>query len=192
MGPLASAEALADVQRGMQQLLQVAEPITGGPQKAAPQGYFVAPTLLRAKDVGAAVLHSLEVFGPCATLLEYDGSADEAVALCNRGGGSLVASVYTDDREFAERVTLGLAPWHGRVWIGGEKVVGQALGPGAVLPQSIHGGPGRAGGGEELGGLRGLTLYMQRTAVQGYQGLVARAFGPAQAAGQGGPGTAQS
>lgn len=192
MGPLASAEALSDVQRGMQQLLKVTDAITGGPTRSQPAGYFVAPTLLRAKDAGAEVLHSLEVFGPCATLIEYGGGAAEAVALCNRGGGSLVASVYTDDREFAEQVTLGIAPWHGRVWIGGEKVVGQALGPGAVLPQSVHGGPGRAGGGEELGGLRGLSLYMQRTAVQGYQGLVARAFGPSAAAGEpGATGTAQ-
>jgi 3,4-dehydroadipyl-CoA semialdehyde dehydrogenase len=177
MGPVASAQALKDVRAGMQKLQQVAETLTGGPGRVGDKGYFVAPTLLRATDPGAEVLHSLEVFGPCATLIGFSGKPDEAAALCNRGGGALVASLYSDDRGFVEAVTHGIAPWHGRVWIGGEKVVGQAPGPGAVLPQSIHGGPGRAGGGEELGGLRGLSCYLQRTAVQGHQGLVARAFG---------------
>ena len=97
--------------------------------------------------------------------------------LCNRGGGCLVASVYSDDKKFVAPVVHGIAPWHGRVWLGSEKTHGQALGPGAVLPQTIHGGPGRAGGGEELGGLRGLSLYMQRTALQGDRAVLQRQFG---------------
>jgi oxepin-CoA hydrolase/3-oxo-5,6-dehydrosuberyl-CoA semialdehyde dehydrogenase len=140
-------------------------------------GYFVAPTLLHAKDAQAEVLHSLEVFGPCATIIPYSGDAADAVGLVNRGGGGLVSSVYSDDRTFVEQVVLGIAPWHGRVWLGSEKTQGQALGPGAVLPHTIHGGPGRAGGGEELGGLRGLAFYLQRTAVQGDRAVVGRAFG---------------
>lgn len=177
MGPVASAEALRDVRAGMQRLLGVAEAVLGGAEPIRDQGWFVAPTLLAAKDAGAQVLHELEVFGPCATTIGYGGDAAEVAALCNRGGGGLVASVYSDDRAFVERVVTGIQPWHGRVWLGSEKTQGQALGPGAVLPQSIHGGPGRAGGGEELGALRGLTFYLQRTAIQGDRAVVGRLFG---------------
>lgn len=177
MGPVASAEALRDVRAGMQKLLGAAEAVLGGPSPVAPKGYFVAPTLLRAKNASADVLHALEVFGPCATLLPYSGDAAEAAALCNRGGGGLVASVYSDERAFVEPLVHAIAPWHGRVWLGSSKTQGQALPPGAVLPASIHGGPGRAGGGEELGGLRGLAFYQQRTAIQGDYQIVARAFG---------------
>jgi oxepin-CoA hydrolase/3-oxo-5,6-dehydrosuberyl-CoA semialdehyde dehydrogenase len=177
MGPVASAEQLKDVRGGMQKLQAVSDTVLGGPQAMADKGYFVTPTLLRAKDAAAPVLHELEVFGPCATLIPFGGGVDEAVELVNRGGGGLVASAYSDDRSFVENLVLGIAPWHGRIWLGSEKTHGQALGPGAVLPASIHGGPGRAGGGEELGGLRGLMPYLQRTAVQGDRAVVDRAFG---------------
>jgi oxepin-CoA hydrolase/3-oxo-5,6-dehydrosuberyl-CoA semialdehyde dehydrogenase len=177
MGPVASAEALRDVRAGMQKLQAVSETVLGGSHAIADKGYFVAPTLLRARDAHAPVLHELEVFGPCATVIAYDGSGAQAVDLVNRGGGGLVASIYSDDREFVEQVVTGIAPWHGRVWLGSEKTHGQALGPGAVLPATIHGGPGRAGGGEELGGLRGLMPYLQRTAIQGDRAVVDRGFG---------------
>lgn len=177
MGPVASEEQLADVRKGIGQLQAVAKLLTGGSGKLHDRGYFVAPTLLLAERADAEVLHELEVFGPCATVIPYDGHAATAVELCNRGGGGLVASVYSDDRAFVEAVVLGIAPWHGRVWLGSEKTMGQALGPGAVLPHTIHGGPGRAGGGEELGGLRGLAPYLQRTAVQGDRAVIAKAFG---------------
>ncbi|MGC6488254.1 MAG: aldehyde dehydrogenase family protein, partial [Planctomycetota bacterium] len=137
----------------------------------------VQPTLLQARANDEKVLHELEVFGPCATILPYDGGAAEAVALVNRAGGCLVSSVYSDDKSFVTDVVGGIAPWHGRVWVGSEKTMGQALGPGAVLPAAVHGGPGRAGGGEELGGMRGLHPYLQRTAVQGDRSIVGRAFG---------------
>ncbi len=177
MGPVASAEQLRDVRSGIDRLAAVSDVVLGGSQAMDGPGYFVRPTLLRAKDAGAAILHELEVFGPCATVLPYSGTALEAVELCNRGGGGLVASGYSDDRAFVEQLVLGIAPWHGRVWLGSEKTQGQALGPGAVLPGTIHGGPGRAGGGEELGGLRGLHPYLQRTAVQGDRAVVGRLFG---------------
>ncbi len=177
MGPVASAEALGTVRTGMQHLLAVTEVLCGGPSPMTERGYFVAPTLLRARDAGAEVLHALEVFGPCATLLPYDGTAASAAMLANRGGGGLVASLYSDDRDFLDEAVQTMAPWHGRLWIGSEKTQGQALGPGAVLPGTIHGGPGRAGGGEELGALRGLQLYMQRTAVQGDRALLGKVLG---------------
>ncbi|MFN7591440.1 MAG: 3,4-dehydroadipyl-CoA semialdehyde dehydrogenase [Planctomycetota bacterium] len=182
MGPVASSEQLRDVRAGMQKLQAVSDTVLGGPAPMADKGYFVGPTLLRAKDAEAAVLHELEVFGPCATIVPYDGSVERAIELCNRGGGGLVASAYSDDRAFVEQLVLGIAPWHGRIWLGSEKTMNQATPPGAVLPATIHGGPGRAGGGEELGGLRGLHPYMQRTAVQGDRAVVAKAFG-AEAAG---------
>lgn len=180
MGPVASAEQLRDVRAGILRLAAVSDTVLGGPQAVGDKGYFVTPTLLRARSADAAVLHELEVFGPCATLLPYGGDAEAAVELCNRGGGGLVASCYSDDRAFVETLVAGIAPWHGRIWLGSEKTLGQALGPGAVLPATIHGGPGRAGGGEELGGLRGLHPYMQRTAVQGDRAVVDRGFGRGQ------------
>ena len=177
MGPVASRDQLRDVRAGIDRLAAVGDVVVGGSQPMAGPGYFVAPTLVRARDAAADVIHELEVFGPCATIVPYGGDVGAAVELCNRGGGGLVASAYSDDRAFVESLVQGIAPWHGRVWLGSEKTHGQAMRPGAVLPASIHGGPGRAGGGEELGGLRGLHPYLQRTAVQGDRAVVARAFG---------------
>ena len=177
MGPVASKQQLDDVRSGIQHLQEHCETLLGGPDAMPGPGYFVQPTLLQARDSGADTLHELEVFGPCATILPYDGKAATAAELANRGGGSLVASCYSDDKQFVRDVVQGIAPWHGRVWIGSEKTDGHALGPGAVLPGAVHGGPGRAGGGEELGGLRGLSPYLQRTAVQGDRAVVGRQFG---------------
>jgi oxepin-CoA hydrolase/3-oxo-5,6-dehydrosuberyl-CoA semialdehyde dehydrogenase len=177
MGPVASKDQLGDVRSGIEKLAAVGDIVLGGPGPMPGPGYFVQPTLLRARSADAAVVHELEVFGPCATIVPYSGDAVAAIELCNRGGGGLVASVYSDDRAFVEAIVPGIAPWHGRIWLGSEKTHGQAMGPGAVLPATIHGGPGRAGGGEELGGLRGLMPYLQRTAVQGDRAVVARAFG---------------
>ena len=180
MGPVASKAQFADVRAGIDKLREVAEVVTGGSEPGSDKGYFVRPTLLCAKDGEPAILHELEVFGPCATVIPYSGKAEDAIELCNRGDGSLVASVYSDDKKFVSRVVHGIAPWHGRVWLGSEKTMGQALGPGAVLPGTIHGGPGRAGGGEELGGLRGLMPYLQRTALQGDRAVLTRIFGSAE------------
>ncbi|MFO1078848.1 MAG: 3,4-dehydroadipyl-CoA semialdehyde dehydrogenase [Planctomycetota bacterium] len=177
MGPVASQEQLRDVRVGIDRLSTVADTVTGGSAPRPGAGYFVSPTLLRARDAGAAVLHELEVFGPCATVIPYGGETAAVIDLVNRAGGCLVSSVYSDDRAFVTEVVHGIAPWHGRIWLGSEKTHGQALGPGAVLPASVHGGPGRAGGGEELGGLRGLMPYLQRTALQGDRAVVARSFG---------------
>ncbi len=177
MGPVASESQLKDVRAGIDAIAAVSDTALGGSDPIADTGCFVAPTLLVAKDANSDIIHSDEVFGPCATILPYSGDAKDAIALTNRGGGGLVASVYSNDKKWATEVTLGIAPWHGRVCLGSDKVASLAMPPGMVLPQMVHGGPGRAGGGEELGGLRGLDFYMQRTAIQGDQAVLTREFG---------------
>jgi len=183
MGPLATKQQHRDVQAGIQQLAAAGRLVygDGGPGtlegEGLENGYFVGPTLLEVDGPGAGVVHDLEVFGPVQTLIPYDGSAAEAVASVALGRGSLVSSVYTDDKDFASDMILGLAPYNGRLHLGGRKVAEHSPGPGTVLPQMVHGGPGRAGGGEELGGERGLGFYLQRTAVQGLKPLIERIAG---------------
>src|SRR5207302_1851567 len=113
-----------------------------------------------------------EVFGPVATAGTFDGSAAAAADLVCRGGGSLVASCYSDDRAFIEELVLGAAAESGRIFVGSAKIAGQATPPGMVLPTLVHGGPGGAGGGEELGGVRGLSFYCQRTALHGDKAIL--------------------
>ena len=137
------------------------------------EGAFVAPTLLRVPADHPQV-HQTEVFGPVCSVVSYSGDPEEAVELVTRGDGGLVCSVYSDDTAWSQTVVLGVAPWHGRVHWGSRKVAAQSPGPGTVLPSLVHGGPGRAGGGEELGGRRGLSFYMQRTAIQADRGLLGR------------------
>jgi 3,4-dehydroadipyl-CoA semialdehyde dehydrogenase len=173
VGPLATASQLRDIRAGIERLAKEASFVVGNePIKpsgvAEGKGYFVAPTLLQCADPESAkAVHEHEVFGPCATIVPYDGSSARAVDLVARGAGMLVGSVYSDDRAFVTDMVLGLAPYHGRLYFGSEKIADQTAGPGTVLPASIHGGPGRAGGGEELGGQRGLALYSHRVAIQG-------------------------
>ena len=178
MGPLASASQLRDVRAGIDKLAEHAAIACGGTKPLREKGYFVAPTLLVADNADAAIFHDEEVFGPVATLMPYDGTAAKAAAIINRGQGGLVSSVYSDDQAWIEDAVFEMAPWHGRLWIGSQKMAEQSIPPGTVLPAMVHGGPGRAGGGEELGGLRGCTFYMQRTALQGFKGQLAGPFGP--------------
>src|SRR5262249_30254943 len=116
MGPVATAQQLADVRAGIAALAKEAEILCGGAAPVHAKGYFVGPTLLRAKNAEARVFHELEVFGPVTTLLPYSGKAEDAVRLVNLGGGGLVASVYSNDKAWSDEVVLGIAPWHGRVW----------------------------------------------------------------------------
>lgn len=183
VGPLASKAQLDDVQDGIRKLAEVAEIVHGeiGPGELtdlpAGKGYFQQPVLLQANDPEkAAIVHEHEVFGPVATLMPYNGEAAEAARLVCLGGGGLVASVYTDKRDFAADCMVEMAPSNGRLTFGSKKIAEHAYGPGMVLPQLVHGGPGRAGSGEELGGLRGMALYMQRTAIQGDEPMLARLF----------------
>jgi oxepin-CoA hydrolase/3-oxo-5,6-dehydrosuberyl-CoA semialdehyde dehydrogenase len=144
----------------------------------AGKGFFVSPTLVEV-DAGAAAptVHSREVFGPVATVVPYSGQPDDAAEIVSRGGGGLVSSVYSEDTAFTADVVLGLAPFHGRVFLGSAKIAEASPGPGTVLPLLVHGGPGRAGGGEELGGLRGLAFYMQRVALEGSRPVIDRVTG---------------
>jgi oxepin-CoA hydrolase/3-oxo-5,6-dehydrosuberyl-CoA semialdehyde dehydrogenase len=181
MGPLATAGQLDEACRGVALLAREARVVHGsgrridGVGNPAGKGFFFGVTLLSTDDpAAAAAVHAHEVFGPVATMMPYDGSAEEAARLVAAGGGTLVTSVYSDDRDFLRRyLALGGAAT-GRLYVGSDKVAAQLPGSGVALPQLVHGGPGRAGGGTELGGLRGLELYLQRVAVSGDRALVER------------------
>lgn len=178
VGPLSTASQHREVQAGMATLAAQFETFAAYQGELPSAGYFVAPTLFHT-DLGveAPFVHQHEVFGPVATVLSWPGSAAEAARIVAAGGGGLVASVYSDDPGWAGELIGEIAPWHGRVYWGSKRVADQGVGPGTVLPAFVHGGPGKAGGGEELGGLRGLRFYQQRTAVQGDRGLLERALG---------------
>ena len=170
MGALASLGQRDEVRKAIEALRSSADVVFGNPDDVevvgadAERGAFLSPVLLRARP-GAVEPHEVEPFGPVSTVLTY-GSTEEAVALAARGKGSLVASVVTHDPEVARAVTLGLAPWHGRVLLLDRDDAAESTGHGSPLPTLVHGGPGRAGGGEELGGIRGVLHHMQRTAIQ--------------------------
>jgi oxepin-CoA hydrolase/3-oxo-5,6-dehydrosuberyl-CoA semialdehyde dehydrogenase len=179
MGPLATAQQLEDSLRGIGELRQAARLVHGSGERAegagapAGKGFFVAPTLLETADAyHAGPVHTREVFAPVATLLSYDGSAAAAAEIAALGGGTLVTSAYTDDAAWAGEFVARGGGGTGRVYLGSESSAADAPGSGAALPQTLHGGPGRAGGGEELGGLVGVKLYLQRMAVQGAKTLV--------------------
>jgi oxepin-CoA hydrolase / 3-oxo-5,6-dehydrosuberyl-CoA semialdehyde dehydrogenase len=171
MGALASLEQREEVRRSVKALLAAGPLVFGDPDHvevvgaSAERGAFVAPLLLRADDPGRPEPHQVEAFGPVSTIIGYQGTAD-VVELAARGRGSLVGSVVTADAEFARDVVLGLAPWHGRLLVLDRDDAGESTGHGSPLPMLVHGGPGRAGGGEEMGGMRGVIHHMQRTAVQ--------------------------
>lgn len=172
MGSLVSRAQHDDVQAGIQALRAGSEVLFDGGRvqllDADPAiSACVAPWLLGAPDPDAHPLaHDREVFGPLATLMPYR-DAGHAYELARRGQGSLVASVYSDDTAFLARSALELADSHGRVHLVSPEAARTHTGHGNVMPQALHGGPGRAGGGEELGGLRALALYHRRAAIQG-------------------------
>jgi oxepin-CoA hydrolase/3-oxo-5,6-dehydrosuberyl-CoA semialdehyde dehydrogenase len=134
----------------------------------------MAPVLLRADDPWSALgVHDVEAFGPVSTLMPYRDITD-AVALANRGLGSLVLSLFTNHPLAAETFVLGAGAYHGRMLIVDRTSAGESTGHGSPLPVLVHGGPGRAGGGEEMGGVRGVAHYMQRTALQGSPAMLSR------------------
>jgi oxepin-CoA hydrolase / 3-oxo-5,6-dehydrosuberyl-CoA semialdehyde dehydrogenase len=173
MGPLASRDQRREVLARIDALRREAELVVGDLEGFRPagadreRGAFVPPVLLRCREPArASAIHTVEAFGPVATVVPYR-TPDEAVALARRGAGSLAASVFTADDSIAAQLVLGLAPFHGRVLVVNRHCAKESTGHGSPLAPLVHGGPGRAGGGEELGGMRGVLHYMQRTAVQG-------------------------
>jgi len=184
MGALASHAQQADVAERVAQLREHAELLLGGSADlplvgaGTEHGAFFAPTLLLARQPGAAgsLVHHIEAFGPVSTLMAYD-DLDEAIALAGRGEGSLVGSLVTKTPAIAARVVPEVAALHGRVLVLDRDAAVESTGHGSPLPQLKHGGPGRAGGGEELGGTRAVKHYLQRTAVQGSPTMVAAVTG---------------
>ncbi|WP_440312657.1 phenylacetic acid degradation bifunctional protein PaaZ [Leucobacter chromiireducens] len=170
MGALASAEQRAEVLRQVQALVDGGGRIVlGGGQEAGDGGAggaFLDPILLRFADATAARVHDTEAFGPVSSVITYDSPA-QAAELVARGGGSLVTSVASADPEFVAQLTRRIASGNGRVLTLDRTSARASTGHGSPLPNLVHGGPGRAGGGEELGGVRSVFHYMQRTAIQG-------------------------
>ena len=182
MGALASHAQRADVAERVALLRRGAELVCGGdgvvPVGAGTEhGAFFAPTLLAChRPLTTDAVHDIEAFGPVSTLMPYH-DLDEAVALAARGRGSLVATLVTRDPKVAARLIPQLAAWHGRLLILDAQAAVESTGHGAPLPMLKHGGPGRAGGGEELGGLRAVKHYLQRAAVQGSPTMLAAVTG---------------
>lgn len=176
MGALVSRAQFSAVQAGLARLQQQASTLHDGASHALVDAdpavaCCLGPTLLGSRDAEANVFHDTEVFGPVATLLPYR-DLNHALSLVRRGEGSLVASVYGNDVQALQVAALELADSHGRVHVISPEVGSLHTGHGNVMPQSLHGGPGRAGGGEELGGLRALGFYHRRSALQASTGVL--------------------
>lgn len=173
MGPLASQEQRNDVRDRLSILQQEADLVFGDPDTIAVDGAdarngaFLSPILLHARNAETAVkVHEVEAFGPVATVIGYVDT-DQAIDLARRGGGSLAGSIVTNDSDFARDMIFGMGAHHGRLLILDRHSAKESTGHGSPMPHLIHGGPGRAGGGEELGGVRAIKHHMQRVAVQG-------------------------
>ena len=183
MGPLASLSQREEVRGRIRELAHEAKIVSGNPNQCrlvsgdAENGAFMNPVLLYCdRPLAAQMVHDIEAFGPVSTVMPYQ-TLEEAVVLARRGRGSLVSSVFTNDADIAREMVLGLASFHGRVMIGNRVSAKSSTGHGSPLPGLVHGGPGRAGGGEEMGGMRGVKHYMQRTAVQGAPDLLSAVTG---------------
>ncbi len=183
MGALASRSQQRDVAERLAQLSAGNEQVFGASDGFAPvgdgvaEGAFFSPTvLLCQRPMDSTTVHDVEAFGPVTTLMPY-ADVDEAVALAARGRGSLVASLITRSTATAAQVVPQLAALHGRVLVLDAEAAVESTGHGSPLPQLKHGGPGRAGGGEELGGIRAVTHHLQRTAVQGSPSMLAAITG---------------
>ncbi len=173
MGALASQGQRDEIRDRVKDLSAEADVVFGGNDEFevidadSKKGAFFMPTLLHCeKPLTATAVHSVEAFGPVSTVLPYD-SIDEAIELARLGEGSLVGSIITNDNKIARELILGTAAYHGRMLVINRHCAAESTGHGAPLAHLVHGGPGRAGGGEEMGGVRGVLHYMQRTAIQG-------------------------
>jgi oxepin-CoA hydrolase/3-oxo-5,6-dehydrosuberyl-CoA semialdehyde dehydrogenase len=173
MGSLAGQTQLEEVRSKVKELLEDSQIVYGDLDNVevtdadATKGAFFSPILLRNDDpFNKLSTHNVEAFGPVSTILPYK-DLDDAIALSKLGKGSLVCSIVTNDAETAKEFALGAASHHGRILILNEECAKESTGHGSPMPMLVHGGPGRAGGGEEMGGKRGVLHYLQRTAIQG-------------------------
>ncbi|MEO5640229.1 MAG: phenylacetic acid degradation bifunctional protein PaaZ, partial [Sphingomicrobium sp.] len=180
MGALVSCAQRDDVRRQVAKLVAGgARIVVGNPDGAAgiAGGAFLSPILLRADDPWACdAVHDVEAFGPVATIMPYR-DLDDAIALANRGMGSLALSLFTHSPEVARDFIGGASAFHGRMLVIDRDNAAESTGHGSPLPVLVHGGPGRAGGGEEMGGIRGVKHYMQRTAIQSSPAMIAAISG---------------
>ncbi len=173
MGSLVGTDQVEDVWQAVHKLADSSEVVHGGTRDFdvigadRDKGAFFPSTLLYCdKPFTTEAAHSVEAFGPVSTIMPYT-SEDEAIELARMGRGSLVGSLVTADNDEAARIVLGTAAWHGRMLVLNSDCAKESTGHGSPLAPLVHGGPGRAGGGEELGGSRAIKHYMQRTAIQG-------------------------
>ena len=173
MGALASTGQRDEVRDRVKTLAKDARIVFGGDDEFqlvdadARKGAFFMPTLLHCeKPLISKIVHAVEAFGPVSTVLPYD-SLDEAIELARLGEGSLAGSIFTNDNQVARELVFGTASYHGRMLVVNRHCAAESTGHGSPLAHLVHGGPGRAGGGEEMGGVRGILHYMQRTAIQG-------------------------
>jgi len=173
MGALASQGQRDEVRERVADLAAEADVVFGGTDDFelvdadSKKGAFFMPTLLHCeKPLSSTAVHTVEAFGPVSTVLPYD-SIDEAIELAKLGEGSLAGSIITNDNAVARELVLGTAAYHGRMLVINRHCAAESTGHGSPLAHLVHGGPGRAGGGEEMGGVRGVLHYMQRTAIQG-------------------------
>jgi oxepin-CoA hydrolase/3-oxo-5,6-dehydrosuberyl-CoA semialdehyde dehydrogenase len=173
MGPLAGAKQAKDVREALSKLASEAEIVLGGGEQFDTNGgnfdhgaFFPSTLLLADKPLNGDAIHNIEAFGPVTTMMPY-ANRDEAIELAKLGRGALVGSIFSGDDDFTREIVMGTAAHHGRLHLVNRHSAKEHTGHGSPLPQMVHGGPGRAGGGEELGGIRSVYHYMQRTALQG-------------------------
>ncbi|ASN38578.1 phenylacetic acid degradation bifunctional protein PaaZ [Arthrobacter sp. 7749] len=188
MGALASLEQLRDVRAAVEAMIAAGGEIaygtldapvvrtTHGEEKTVDAGAFMSPLLLTWDDVENEAVHSLEAFGPVSSVIGYS-DLEDAIRLAAKGSGSLVATVCTNDPDTARVLTTGIASHHGRVHMLNRETARSSTGHGSPVPHLVHGGPGRAGGGEELGGIRSVKHHMQRTAIQGSPNMLTAVTG---------------
>ena len=173
MGPLVGNDQVSEVTERVRQLEKTSEKVFEYANeykhngRSIKDGAFFNPTLLACRSpLTSSGPHDIEAFGPVSTVMGYH-SLDEAIELVRKGRGSLVGSFFSNDDALTKKFTLGIAPYHGRIMMINRYSAKESTGHGSPMPQMVHGGPGRAGGGEELGGIRSVLHYMQRTALQG-------------------------
>lgn len=178
MGSLAGETQRREVKEQIQKLLASSQIIYGSLDSVelidadVQKGAFMSPILLlNEQPLSSKEVHEVEAFGPVSTLMPYTSTA-EAIALAKMGKGSLVSSIVTADKNIAKEYVLGAGMYHGRILILNEACAKESTGHGSPLPLLVHGGPGRAGGGEEMGGIRGVKHYMQRVAIQGSPDMI--------------------